>query len=193
VQHDSCDGGGGENRAGGHRRIDAQGGPVRAFVHRQEQVPQMQPASYMQNILGVWEQIERQGIYATSYGLHAPMSLVDLEDVAEVAAMVLTEPGHRFAIYELSGPEALTAEKMTAVLTNALGRPVTAEALDVALWEGRMKTAGLGEYSIAALAAMFRYYAQHGFVGNPNVLACLLRRPPTTFDQFVARVKERSA
>lgn len=149
----------------------------------------LQPASYMQNMLGAWEQIARQGVYVTTYGLHAPMSLVDLEDVGEVAAIVLTAEGHRFATYELSGPEVLDAGKMAAILSDALGRPVTTEALDVDQWEARVRTAGFPEYSAAMLATMFRYYAQHGFTGNPNVLGWLLGRPATTFAQFVARVK----
>ena len=31
------------------------------------------------------------------------------------------------------------------------------------------------------------YYARHGFWGNPNVLACLLGRQPTSFADFLAR------
>lgn len=149
----------------------------------------LQPASYMQNMLGDWERIKEQEIYRTSYGMDARMSLVDLEDVAEVAALVLTQAGHRYATYELSGPEILTAAQMAAILTEQLGRPVTVEGLDVDRWESRMRAAGMGDYAVSTLATMFRYYARHGFAGNPNVLACLLHRPPTTFAEFIAQMK----
>ena len=38
------------------------------------------------------------------------------------------------------------------------------------------------------LAMMFRYYNRHGLRGNPNVLAWLLGRRPTSFDEFVGSV-----
>ena len=45
----------------------------------------LQPASYMQNMLDGWGRIADLGIYATMYGIDARMSLVDLDDVGEVA------------------------------------------------------------------------------------------------------------
>jgi len=147
----------------------------------------LQPASYMQNILMDRARIREQGIYTTSYGLNARMSLVDLDDVGEVAAHVLTEDGHRYATYELSGPEVLTAADMADILSRVLGRPVSAENMDIDRWAQQMRTHGMSDYAVTTLATMFRYYADHGFAGNPNVLAMLLKRPPTTFAQFVAR------
>jgi uncharacterized protein YbjT (DUF2867 family) len=38
----------------------------------------------------------------------ARMSMVDLEDIAQAAAIVLTEPGHVGATYEPADPEVLT-------------------------------------------------------------------------------------
>ncbi len=148
----------------------------------------LQPAPYMQNILGMWPRIVEQGIYTTSYGLDARMSLVDLDDVAEVAARVLLEDGHQAATYELSGPAALTADAMTEILGQALGRRVIAEDLNIEQWAQQMRSHGMSAHAVETLATMFRYYARHGFVGNPTVLGLLLRRPPTDFAQFVARV-----
>jgi uncharacterized protein YbjT (DUF2867 family) len=151
----------------------------------------MQPASYMQNILGGWARIKNEGVYTTSYGLDARMSLVDLDDVAAAAARVLTENGHQAAIYELSGPAVLTATETANILSQALGRPVSAENMNLDQWAVQMRAGGMGDYQIATLSTMFRYYAQHGFVGNPHVLAMLLNRRPTDFAGFVERVKEQ--
>jgi len=148
----------------------------------------LQPASYMQNILEAWTRIREQGIYTTSYGLDARMSLVDLEDVAAVAARVLTEDGFQAATYELSGPAVLTAADMTNILSQTLDRPVIAENLNIEQWTQQMRAHGMPEYAVSTLATMFRYYARHGFTGNPTVLAMLLKRPPVDFAQFVARV-----
>ena len=54
----------------------------------------LQPASYMQNVLGGWQAIVEHGVYAAPYSVETRMSMVDLEDIAEATAVVLTEPGH---------------------------------------------------------------------------------------------------
>ena len=38
------------------------------------------------------------------------------------------------------------------------------------------------------LAAMFRYYAEHGLVGNPNTLSWLLGRAPNSLARCLSRV-----
>ena len=45
----------------------------------------------------------------------------------------------------------------------------------------------MNEYAVTTLLAMFEYYEQYGFWGNPFVLTQLLGRPPTTFTEFLAR------
>lgn len=147
----------------------------------------LQPASYMQNVLESWGRIVELGSFATLYGLDARMSVVDLDDVAEVAVRVLTEPGHLTASYELCGPQALTAAEMAATLSDALHCPVSAEIFPLDQWAQGARAAGLGDFQVATLRTMFHYYAGHGFAGNSNILGYLLRRPPTTFAEFVER------
>src|SRR5262245_30983114 len=63
----------------------------------------LQPAVYMQNLLGQWAELQRTGILANPYPPESRLSLVDLEDVGEAAAIVLTQAGHLGATYELAG------------------------------------------------------------------------------------------
>lgn len=52
-------------------------------------------------------------------------SVVAQDDIAEVAAAVLRDPGaHDGATYDLTGPEALTLGQVAEVLSEVLGRPV---------------------------------------------------------------------
>jgi NAD(P)H dehydrogenase (quinone) len=148
----------------------------------------LQPAAYMQNVLAQWQRIEQDGIYSVPYPVETRLSLVDLEDVAEAAAIVLTGPGHAGATYELAGPEALAQTEVANILGQQLGRTVHAQAVPLADWERGARAAGLGEYQVETLLQMFRYYAQHGFCGNTNVLGWLLGRPPTTFAVFAEGV-----
>jgi uncharacterized protein YbjT (DUF2867 family) len=147
----------------------------------------LQPTAYMQNVLAGWQAIVEDGVYRVPYSVETRLSLVDLEDVAQAAAIVLTEPGHAGATYELVGTEALSQSEVAEALSRTLGWPVRAEVELAGTWERRARAAGLDGFQIDALLKMFRYYERHGLVGSPNVLGWLLRRPPTTFDAFVDR------
>ena len=148
----------------------------------------LQPASYMQNILANWETIIQQGVYYVPYALEARLSIVDLEDVAEAASVVLTEAVHAGATYELAGPEALSQTEVAEVLSRHVGRPVRVERVRIEEWAKRSRASGMGEYQLETLVKMFRYYENYGFRGNPRVLSNLLGRMPNTFEAFVERV-----
>ena len=148
----------------------------------------LQPAAYMQNVLAYWDQIVEQGVYAVPYATETRLSMVDLEDVAEAAAIVLTEGGHAGATYELAGADVLSPAEAAEVLERQLGRSVRARVVPLGEWERGARASGLGEYQVETLLQMFRYYERYGFWGGPRVLTWLLRRPPTTFAGFVQHV-----
>jgi len=148
----------------------------------------LQPASYMQNVLGGWRAIVERGVYEVPYSVEARMSVVDLEDVAQAAAIVLTEPGHVGATYELAGPEVLTQTQVAEILSKHLKRPVRAEQVAIEAWTRQAQASGMGNYQIDRLVKMFLYYDRHGFWGNPRTLSNLLGRTPTKFEAFVERV-----
>lgn len=152
----------------------------------------LQPAAYMQNVLAGWKQIVTQGRYRVPYAVKTRLGMVDLADVAAAAAIVLTEPGHQGAIYELAGPDVLTQAEVAAILSRHLGRPVQAETVSRKRWAQDARAAGLGDDAIETLLKMFHYYERYGFWGNPNVLQGLLSRPPTSFAAFVERTARQS-
>ncbi len=149
----------------------------------------LQPAAYMQNVLTGWQTIVEQGLYRVPYAVTTRLGMVDLLDVATVAAQVLTEPGHSGAIYELAGAEVLSQVEVAAILAECLGRPVQAAAIDPADWERNARANGLNDYAVTTLQRMFAYYERYSFWGNPRVLTGLLGRAPTTFAQSIAKHK----
>jgi uncharacterized protein YbjT (DUF2867 family) len=147
----------------------------------------VQPAAYMQNMLAYWDRIVEQGVYAVPYAVETQLGMVDLEDVAVAVAVVLTEPGHEGATYELAGAEVLSQTEVARILEQKLGRPVRAQAVPRDVWEQAARASGLDDYQIGTLIKMFHYYERHGFWGNPHVLHWLLGRPPATFAAFMER------
>ena len=148
----------------------------------------LQPTAYMQNILGAWSGIVAEGVFRVPYPVETRLSLVDLEDVAEAAALVLTTNGHSGATYELVGTSPLSQTEVATTIGETLKRNVRAEAETVEAWEARARASGMGQHERMTLAAMFRYYAEHGLVGNPNTLSWLLGRAPNTLARCLSRV-----
>ncbi len=153
----------------------------------------LQPTAYMQNVTAAWDQILTQGRYPVPYSPETRLSLVDLEDVAEVAARVLTEPGHTGATIELAGTPGMSPRDIVEVLSAELDRPVAVEVVPLGLWAERAQASGLGEYQVSALTRMFAYYEEHGLTGNPQALTGVLGRQPTSFPAFVRRVIQEHA
>lgn len=146
----------------------------------------LQPANYMlpHRLASVFA----DGIFRLSWALDRRQSMVDLGDVAEVAASVLSDPDrHAAATYELVGPSRFTAYDIAAVLTEVLGRTVEVERIDLEAFvrarfgDGDPETL---QHQLRMSRAIEARYSSHDFLGNPNVLTYLLGRQPTSFEQF---------
>ncbi|MBV9358640.1 MAG: SDR family oxidoreductase [Chloroflexi bacterium] len=111
---------------------------------------------------------------------------VDVRDIAAIAALVLTMPGHEDQAYELTGPEALSYGQVAAILSGVLHRRITyADPSPVSFWR-RMRARG--QPSAAVLVMLGLYTAcRLGLAAHltPTV-ARLLGREPTTFEQFAS-------
>lgn len=147
----------------------------------------LQPSSYMQNVLQDWDGITQRGVHTLGFSVQAKLSLVDLDDVATVAAAVLGNPDHVGAIYELAGPEMLSGEDKARILSKVLGKPVRAAEESIPDFKRRALAAGMPPHVVETRAAMFAHYGHQGLVGNPNVLRWLLGHAPTTFEGFLHR------
>lgn len=148
----------------------------------------LQPTAYMQNILGAWRDVTAESVFRVPYPVETRLSLVDLDDVAEAAALVLTQDNHAGATYELVGTAPLSQLEVASAIGAVLQRDVRPEAESIAAWEARARAAGMGEHERTALVAMFRYYAAHGLVGNSNTMEWLLGRSPASLAAFLGRV-----
>ena len=149
----------------------------------------LQPTIYMQNVLAYWDKIIKNGTYQVPYSPEASLSMVDLNDVAQVAAMVLAQPSHEGAVYELVGVSAISSMEVTNILSEQLNRSVTVKVVPLDEWERNARSSGMGSYQVLTLIKMFCYYENHGFRGNLNSLGYLLGRQPTSFAEFVNRIK----
>jgi uncharacterized protein YbjT (DUF2867 family) len=153
----------------------------------------LQPAAYMQNLLPRWQEISEQGLYRAPYPPETRLSMVDLEDVAEAAANVLTQADHIGATYELVGPGYLSQTDIAHILSEVLDHPVRAEQIPLDTWRQNAERSGMSAQAMDTLIKMFAYYESYGLRGNPNVLGWLIGRPPTSFEDFARRLNSAAS
>jgi NAD(P)H dehydrogenase (quinone) len=147
----------------------------------------LQPTAYMQNITSTLSDIIQEGVYQIPYPVDTRTCLVDLEDVARVAALVVSDQNHQGAIYELVGTEALSQRKICRILGEGLNKPIMAKQIPVDQWKSGAREAGLNTYKIDTLVKMFHHYQQFGFTASTRVLSWLLGRQPTSLEQCLER------
>ena len=147
----------------------------------------LQPANYMlpHRLRAVFE----RGVFELAWSLERRQSMVDVGDVAEVAASVLLDSErHGGATYELASPGRYTAHDLGGIMAGIVGREVALEQIDAdTFFRARIGEPEAFPYQASVMRAISARYSSHDFVGNPNVLGWLLGRPPTTYAEFVRR------
>ncbi|GCF95067.1 epimerase [Enterococcus florum] len=145
----------------------------------------LQPMHYMHNfsVPMVWE----TNAYQCFYTKTTKLSYVDVRDVAEVAATVLTESGHENATYELVGTDFLSPMDMVETFNQITGRSATCQQIPVDQIINYFETAKYDSYFVETFKALAKTYGDYGIAGNSNVLSWLLGRKPTSFTQYIQR------
>ncbi|RWL38101.1 MAG: NmrA/HSCARG family protein [Mesorhizobium sp.] len=127
----------------------------------------LHPARYFQNYAAFWPKVVKEGMLAEPWSSETRFSLVDYRDVAEVAAIALTEDRLLFGTFELCAPGQLDRHDVVALMSDVLGRKI-----------GERRDPGvLGDVS-QGLRAMFDHYDHHGLLGNALTLRAILGREP---------------
>jgi uncharacterized protein YbjT (DUF2867 family) len=150
----------------------------------------VRPNLFLQNIPeSAIPSIDAAGKFYVDAG-EARISMVDTRDVAAVAAVALTEPGHAGARYDVTGPEALSYADVAAKLTKALGRRITyVDAPDDAVRQALLG-AGLTEWFANALVGLYQDYRRSGTGGYASevtdTVTRLTGRAPRTLDELLA-------
>jgi uncharacterized protein YbjT (DUF2867 family) len=117
----------------------------------------------------------------------ARIASLDVDDLADVAAHVLTTDGHDGKIYPLTGPTANTMTEVAAQLSIAIGKPVRYVDLAPEDAQRAQLAAGVPPYLVAALAELFaeRRAGKEGTVYAE--IEALLGRRATSFAEFAER------
>jgi len=117
----------------------------------------------------------------------AKIASIDVGDVAEVAAAVLTGSGHEGKIYPLTGPEALTMAQVAEKLSAATG--TTIRYVNVTPDEAKSANlaAGMPPYLADALVELFAERRKGKEAQVWPTIESVFGWRPTSFDEFAQR------
>jgi uncharacterized protein YbjT (DUF2867 family) len=145
----------------------------------------IRPNYFIQNDLTLKDALMGPGIYPMPLG--APgISVVDIRDIAEAAAIALTTDGHFGKSYNLNGPALLSGAGAASIWGKVLRKEIryTGEAMDPFEEQMRQKAPSWMAYDFRM---MFQGYLERGFAaeeGDVEILTRLLGHPPRRYEDF---------
>lgn len=151
----------------------------------------LHPATFFQNIQAAWPIILEHGIIAEPYSKKARLARVDYRDVAEVAAIALTEDRLNFGTFELCADGLTSREDLAQLISEVLGRKVMAAEPSWDEWIAKARMP-FDNRKKSLLKKMFELYGQYGSYGNSLVLRSILGREPRTLHQFFGELAART-
>lgn len=143
----------------------------------------LRPTFYMQNFLSYLPAICDSGIIPAPVG-DGKISMIDVRDIARVAAIVLAEEGHEGKTYELRGPEALSFGDCASIIGNAMGMEVSyVDVKPSEAVEGIMN-AGAYRWTAEALVELYGLFREGFSEQITSTVEEITGRKPATFEQF---------
>jgi (4-alkanoyl-5-oxo-2,5-dihydrofuran-3-yl)methyl phosphate reductase len=143
----------------------------------------LRPDSFTTNALSWAETIKASN---TAYGAlgDAAIPVIDPDDIAAVAAAVLTVPGHAGRTYELTGPESLTSEQQVATLAGLLGRPLNYVNIPDSVARDNMLRTGMQPRQVESLLGLTQTLRAAGRMEPTEDVRAVLGREPRSFRQW---------
>jgi uncharacterized protein YbjT (DUF2867 family) len=154
----------------------------------------LRPHFFMQNLLGFAAGIERDGNLYFNLG-QGRVGMVDVRDIAEVAARVLLDDTgrHDGKIYTPTGPESLSLADVTAELGRATNRAVRYVAVPDEAMRSSLLGFGVPPWIAGMTVEYGRAYAAGWGDFTTSHVADVLGRAPRSFESFVREQWPRRA
>lgn len=143
----------------------------------------LRPNLYFQGLLAFSSMIAGQGSFVAPIG-DAPVSAIDVRDIAAVAVEALTGIGHEGRTYTLTGPAAITHAQMAAKIGDAIGRPVTFVDVPPDAFAAALGSAGVPQWQVDGLIEDYAHYARREAAEVVPAVREVTGSAPTDFSTF---------
>ena len=144
----------------------------------------LRPHHFMQNLLAQAPYIIKEGVVYSASG-DGKIPYIDARDIAAVAAVTLTKPGHHGKKYVITGSEAISYRQATEIIGRTIGKQL--RFIDESPGESRARRQreGYPPKIIESALAISAYQRAGGKTETiTSVVADLTGRPPRTFAEF---------
>lgn len=145
----------------------------------------LRPGYYIQNDAMLKDVLLGPGIYPMPIGT-AGICAVDTRDIAEAAAISLTQEGHDGQTYDLVGPALISGPGNAATWSTVLGKEIKYTGHNFDQWEQQMRARAPG-WTAFDLRLMFEAYFDRGFASTETEVARLtklLGHAPRSYEDF---------
>ena len=116
----------------------------------------------------------------------AGITTADMRDIAEAAAISLTEEGHEQQTYDIVGPTLISGLGNAALWSKLLGKEIKYTGHNFDQWEQSMRV-NMPSWSAYDLRMMFQGYFDRGFASTETEVARLTKlfgRAPRSYEDF---------
>lgn len=145
----------------------------------------LRPGMFMSNSIDWWaESIKGQGSVFFPGGKKGKVAPVDPRDVAKVAAVALTQPGHHGQAYELTGSELFTIGEMVGVISRVLGKTIQYVDIPPIAAKLFMLKSGMDKTLVNALMEMLASLRRNEGAIVTDTVQCVTGQPPRTFEAW---------
>jgi uncharacterized protein YbjT (DUF2867 family) len=110
--------------------------------------------------------------------------VVDPADIAEVAAVALSTPGHEGKAYDVTGPATLTTQEQVNILGNAIGKPLTYVNVPDSAAKDSMLGMGMDPRWVDAMVEMIAALRGWGSLPPSGDVKKVTGKDPVSFKQW---------
>lgn len=143
----------------------------------------LRPHFFMQNTMMAAQTVASEGNIYMPFAEGRP-GMIDIRDIGEVGAKVITEDGHEGKTYTLTGPASISFHDVAAALSQALGKKV--DYLNVPLETAKESMLGMGfsEWRADAVGEYAKAYSEGYGDFITDDVERLSDHPATSYQKF---------
>jgi uncharacterized protein YbjT (DUF2867 family) len=132
----------------------------------------LHPTMFFQDVTAeILADVVKHGVFGQPWSTETYFSRVDFRDVAEVAAIALTEDRLNYGTFELCADGHLNGKDMAVLMGEVLGQKIEA--------------AKIHPKEPSPMQSMFDWYDLHGLLGNSLTLRAILGREPRSLRAYL--------
>lgn len=145
----------------------------------------LRPGMFMSNSIQWWaDSIKGQGSVFFPGGKKGKVAPVDPRDVARVAALALSQPGHNGQAYELTGSKLFTIGEMVQVISGVLGKPIQYVDIPPIAAKLFMLKSGMDRALVNALMEVLASLRRNEGAIVTDTVQQVTGQPPRTFEAW---------